>query len=95
MMPSVCPEIGCPHLRPCPDHGGRERNGSTRTWRTTRAAVLKRDHHRCFYCGRPATTVDHLLPVVRGGSDQEHNLVAACTDCNGSKGDKTPAEFKN
>ena len=77
----------------CPKHRGKVRNGSTRQWRKTRAAVLKRDGHRCFYCGKRATTVDHLRPLSRGGTDAEANLVAACTDCNTAKGDKTAAEL--
>jgi 5-methylcytosine-specific restriction endonuclease McrA len=77
----------------CPEHRGEKRNGSTRAWRKVRDEVLKRDHERCFYCGEPATTVDHLRPVSRGGTDDKSNLVAACSDCNGSKGDRTPAEF--
>lgn len=77
----------------CPEHRGKARNGSTYAWRKVRAAVLKRDHHRCFYCGEPATTVDHLQPISRGGTDNPENLVASCSGCNGAKGDRTPAEF--
>jgi 5-methylcytosine-specific restriction endonuclease McrA len=60
--------------------------------RVTRDGVLRRDHHSCVYCGRPADTVDHVLPRCRGGADSWLNLVAACRDCNGRKGDRTPAE---
>lgn len=77
----------------CPKHRGKKRNGSTRRWRKVRAAVLKRDNYRCHYCGRSATTVDHLRPISRGGTDDEENLVAACADCNSLKGDLTAAEF--
>lgn len=77
----------------CPDHRGTQRNGSTRAWRKVRAEVLKRDHYRCFYCGDPATTADHLLPVSRGGTDDPKNLVAACSNCNGTKGEMTAEEF--
>lgn len=77
----------------CPDHQGKTRNGSTRAWRKVRDEVLKRDHFRCFYCGNPATAVDHLNPISRGGTDDKENLVAACSDCNGSKGDRTAEEF--
>jgi 5-methylcytosine-specific restriction endonuclease McrA len=58
-----------------------------------RAAVLKRDEERCVYCGLPAITVDHVIPRSRGGSDDEDNLVACCSECNGGKGDKTPSEI--
>jgi 5-methylcytosine-specific restriction endonuclease McrA len=40
-----------------------------------------------------ATTVDHIIPVAKGGSDDPENLVAACKRCNFSKQDKMPDEF--
>jgi hypothetical protein len=43
----------------------------------------------CAYgCGRPATQVDHIVPVVRGGSNDCWNLLPVCRKCNGSKKDK-------
>jgi Restriction endonuclease len=60
--------------------------GSTRAWRRIRAAVLARDAWRCHWCGRPAATVDHLVPRARGGDDNPANLTAACSRCNSSRG---------
>lgn len=61
------------------------------TW--SKRGVLKRDHHRCGYCGRTATTVDHILPISRGGGRRDWlNTVAACLKCNNRKDDKTPSE---
>ena len=60
--------------------------------RATRAGVLERDHNTCAYCGRRATTIDHVLPKSRGGGDTWTNLVAACQVCNGKKADRTPEE---
>ena len=54
--------------------------------------VLRRDRHRCAYCGRHATTVDHVEPRSRGGTSSWLNTVAACRECNGRKGARTPAE---
>lgn len=31
----------------------------------SRAGVLERDRRRCGYCGRPASTIDHVLPRSR------------------------------
>lgn len=59
----------------------------------TRRGVLRRDGHRCAYCGRSATSIDHVLPRSRGGLDSWHNLVACCIRCNGLKGDRTPEEM--
>lgn len=60
----------------------------------TRKNVLKRDNHRCQYCGRTSVplTLDHVVPKQRGGGDTWGNLVAACHPCNVRKGNRTPAE---
>lgn len=58
----------------------------------SRRGVLRRDGHRCAYCGSSATTVDHVLPRSRGGLDAWDNLVACCVRCNNRKGDRTPQE---
>ncbi|MGK9146377.1 HNH endonuclease [Plantibacter flavus] len=59
----------------------------------TRRGVLRRDGHRCAYCNKAATTIDHVLPRSRGGADSWENLVACCLRCNNVKGDRTPAEM--
>lgn len=61
----------------------------------TRYEVLRRDGHRCRYCGTSADegatlTVDHVIPVALGGSDNPDNLVAACKDCNAGKASSNP-----
>lgn len=58
----------------------------------SRSAVLRRDRNRCAYCGRHATTVDHLVPRCRGGGWTWSNTVAACSPCNNRKADRTPEE---
>ncbi len=58
----------------------------------SRRGVLRRDAHRCAYCGAHANTVDHVLPRSRGGQDSWDNLVACCVRCNNVKGDRTPEE---
>lgn len=66
---------------------------SSRRVPVTRRGVLRRDDHRCGYCGRSASTIDHILPRSRGGADSWENLVACCLRCNNIKGDKTPSEM--
>jgi 5-methylcytosine-specific restriction endonuclease McrA len=56
--------------------------------------VLRRDAHRCAYCGNSAGTIDHVLPRSRGGKDSWENLVACCLSCNNLKGDRTPSEMR-
>ena len=56
-------------------------------WETLRWTVLERDKHTCHYCGAEANSVDHKIPLMRGGSSELDNLVAACKRCNSSKRD--------
>ena len=59
----------------------------------TRKNVMRRDRHRCQYCGsRDRLTIDHVMPRSRGGKDTWENLVAACVPCNNRKGSRTPEE---
>lgn len=44
----------------------------------------------CAYCGKPATTIDHFIPVKLGGRTEVTNVVPACKSCNGSKSDCNP-----
>ena len=59
----------------------------------SRRGVLRRDGHRCAYCGKSADTIDHVIPRSRGGADSWENLVACCLRCNNVKSDHTPAEM--
>lgn len=60
----------------------------------TKKNVLLRDEYRCGYCGRTidsrSATVDHVRPKSAGGKSVWTNLVAACVECNGRKGSRTP-----
>jgi len=64
----------------------------TRTPGWTKRGVLKRDAHLCAYCGDRAATVDHILPISRGGRNTWTNTVAACHTCNARKANRTPSE---
>jgi 5-methylcytosine-specific restriction endonuclease McrA len=51
----------------------------------------------CHYCGGKFTpsqlTMDHIVPVARGGTSTQGNIVPACKSCNASKKLETPAEM--
>lgn len=51
----------------------------------------------CYHCGerfKPvALTMDHLIPIARGGKSTKNNCVPSCKDCNTKKGHKTRAEM--
>jgi len=48
---------------------------------------------RCYYCGGEAGTLDHRIPLARGGSHFPANFVPACVSCNASKNDRTEREY--
>lgn len=51
----------------------------------------------CHYChrqvGREALTMDHIVPLSRGGKSSKGNIVAACKDCNNKKRYFLPIEW--
>lgn len=56
--------------------------------------ALEQYHHRCAYCGRELPlTIDHVIPLVRGGKHSKDNVVPACSYCNISKGARTLEEW--
>ena len=61
----------------------------------SRKNILRRDGHRCQYCGRGDVplTLDHVIPRSRGGEETWENLVAACVKCNNKKSDKMADEI--
>lgn len=67
--------------------------GSTKRRRLR--ALLRRDGAACAYCARPfgtgepysSMTIDHVVPVSRGGSHALTNLMLACKACNYAKAD--------
>ena len=51
----------------------------------------------CHYCGKKfkaeELTMDHIVPVARGGKSTRGNIVACCKECNNRKKYLTPAEM--
>lgn len=64
--------------------------------RFSRANLYARDEWRCQYCFKRyperSLTLDHVLPVARGGKKTWTNIVTACLKCNQKKGHRTPEE---
>lgn len=81
------------------------RNVPHRTVSWSRNKVLRRDNYTCIFCGaRPGDkrkgkvlrrsdfTLDHLIPVSKGGRNTWGNTACACYWCNHRKADRTPNE---
>lgn len=47
----------------------------------------------CAYCGEPATAIDHITPITKGGTSEWENLAPACGSCNSSKGNRLLLTF--
>lgn len=49
--------------------------------------VIERDGPGCQHCGTEDNpTIDHVIPVVRGGTNDLDNLQVLCGSCNSRKG---------
>jgi len=53
----------------------------------------------CYYCDRAFSpkelTMDHIVPVARGGKSTKGNIVTACKECNNAKKQLFPMECEN
>ena len=78
-LPKICAVSGCvEQARPgrsyCAEHErSRPRSPSSVVtsspgWKRARAAALRRDDRKCVRCGAPATNVDHIRDVAKGGA---------------------------
>ena len=65
---------------------------SSRTVKFSRFNIIFRDNFECQYCGEHGSlkdlTIDHVIPVSRGGQNTWENVVTACGPCNSKKGNK-------
>lgn len=62
--------------------------------------IKENNKHVCYYCGKNITdpddlTVDHKIPVARGGQTVEFNLVISCKNCNLTKSNLNESEYRS
>ncbi len=85
-----------PHFQADPVHLSRERK-KARELRESQWWKQKLALGICNYCrekfAKELLTMDHLLPVGRGGKSTKGNVVVACKGCNSKKKWMTPAEM--
>ena len=62
----------------------------------SRGNIYLRDGNRCQYCGKKFSSselsLDHVVPISRGGKSTWENVVCACLPCNVRKGNKLLSE---
>jgi 5-methylcytosine-specific restriction endonuclease McrA len=57
-------------------------------------SLFARQKGRCACCGqKKKLTVDHIVPLTRGGSNWPRNLQGLCLPCNSAKQARDPVEF--
>ena len=65
-----------------------------------RQLLAKRQNGKCVYCRNmlkphgKGFTIDHIIPVSAGGTNENSNLQALCRSCNTLKSDHTDDEFR-
>ena len=74
----------------------RERD-KARKLRNSQWWKRKRSSGICHYCGGhfpvKELTMDHVIPLARGGRSEKINLVPSCKACNTQKKNMLPAEW--
>lgn len=80
------------------DDALRRERGKARELRKSQWWKNRRSSGVCYYCrGRFAVgklTMDHVVPLVRGGKSTKSNLVPACRECNVQKRNLLPGEWQ-
>ena len=76
----------------------RRERGKARELRKTQWWKRRLAKGRCYYCGRPTAaaelTMDHIVPIARGGKSTKGNVVPACKECNNQKKQLLPMEWE-
>ena len=53
---------------------------------------------KCYYCGSATPpkelTMDHIVPIARGGQSTRGNVVPCCKTCNTAKKQRLPMEWE-
>lgn len=75
----------------------KSRLGRGKIPKSLKEEVLKRDNYTCLFCNREfdksELTLDHLIPLSKGGLDEMINYVSCCRECNNRKADTSLHEF--
>jgi 5-methylcytosine-specific restriction endonuclease McrA len=76
----------------------KREKAKARKLRKTRWWRKKVERGICYYCGRKVPpselTMDHKIPLSRGGTSDRSNIVPACKECNSKKKYLLPWEWE-
>lgn len=99
MVGTLVDEYGLRDLRRPPRSPVTPEERMRRRWEGLRPrlapVVLQRDGAICRSCGGTSNlTIDHRLPIARGGTNELDNLQVLCKSCNNRKRTRTDAELE-
>lgn len=91
------PDIPGPFAEDLAESEIRRQRHKARELRQSQWWKRKKAQGVCHWCGRPAApadlTMDHIVPVARGGRSIKGNVVPACKACNTKKKELLPTEW--
>lgn len=80
-----------------PEHIQREK-AKAREMRQSQWWRQQLGQGQCYYCEgkfpKEQLSMDHVIPIVRGGKTTKSNVVVCCKDCNSKKKYHTPFEMR-
>ncbi|MBW1915964.1 MAG: HNH endonuclease [Deltaproteobacteria bacterium] len=76
----------------------RKEKEKARKLRKTAWWMRKTSEEKCHYCNRKVglanLTMDHVVPLSRGGKSSKGNIVPSCKECNNKKKYLLPIEWE-
>ena len=81
-----------------PEEVLRQERAKTRELRQSQWWKNRIGQGKCYYCSTQVPpkelTLDHIVPLVRGGKTSRGNCVPACKECNSKKQSLLPMEWE-
>jgi len=72
----------------------RRKNNLRKNARSKKQSLIKENGKFCGYCKKKCKklTIDHIVPISKGGLSNRNNLMLACSECNTAKANKEIAQ---
>lgn len=75
--------------RAAPKYHSKELKERWKLTKTLRKLVYERDGYKCKLCGSDTNlSIDHIIPISKGGKTEINNLQTLCISCNKKKANK-------